>query len=460
MTVVRREELPAAEGVDTLGKARAGAGALLYTALVLAAMLLAVLLASRYRKAWDLTRQGVMSLSPKTVQVLSALEQPVAIHGLMQDKDRRRDAYWDLLQRYRRASDQVRVEIFDPNARPADFEALGLSVVDRDTVKNGVSVAVSGTRRTIFRGVGEEDVTNAILEAGSAAPRIVGVVRGYGGHELDETADGGLSGARDAFLREYDKFVDVRLDAGIPPDVALLVAFGPRAPVPPADVERLAAWLQEGGRLLLLVDPEHPTGLERVAADWGVVATGVRVVDRRQNMRGQAEIPLVAEYTRHPIVRPFGPEKPLALPLATAVVTSEGRDPAVFRDALVKTSPYAEGLAPTGERSQGPFALAAAAYRPAVGGASKAEGRLVVVGDIAFATNAFLAEASNRDFLLNCAGWLSRARGQVTIRPSPLAGQMIRLTAADGAIFQVLAAAPPLFVLAIGVAVHMRRRRL
>ncbi|HEX4823212.1 MAG TPA: DUF4350 domain-containing protein [Candidatus Polarisedimenticolaceae bacterium] len=459
MAVTRREDLPAAEGIDALGDARAGAGALAYTTLVLAAMLFAVLLAARFRVAWDLTRQGAMSLSPKSMQALAALERPVSIHGLMQDNDRRRGTYWDLLQRYRQASPEVSVEIFDPNARPAAFQALDLSDIDRDTIKNGVSVAISGSRHAVFRGVGEEDVTNAILEAGSSAPRVVGVLRGYGARELDETADGGVSRLRDALLREYDKLVDVRLDAGIPSDIALLVAFGPRAPVPPADVERLAAWLDAGGRFLLLVDPEHPTGLESIGSAWGIEATRIRVVDRSQGLRGQAEIPLVSEYTRHPIVRPFGPEKPLALPLAAAVVTTEGRDPAVFRDALVKTSAYAEGLAPTGERSQGPFALAAAAYKPARADAT-AEGRLVVVGDIAFATNAFLAEASNRDFLLNCAGWLSRARGQVTIRPSPLAAQMIRLRQGDGAIFLAIAIAPPFLVLAIGVAVHMRRRRL
>jgi hypothetical protein len=37
---------------------------------------------------------------------------------------------------------------------------------------------------------------------------------------------------------------------------------------------------------------------------------------------------------------------------------------------------------------------------------------------------------------------------------------MLRLTQADGAIFQVLAVAPPLLVIAIGVFVHLRRRRL
>src|SRR5262249_28078340 len=159
--------------------------------------------------------------------------------------------------------------------------------------------------------VGEEDVTNAILEAGSASPRLVGVLRGYGARELTETADGGLSRARDAFLPEDDDLVDVRLGARIPQDLALLVAVRPRAALPAAVLGRLTAWLGDGGRLLVLVAPEHLTGIESVAAAWGVTGTAIRVVDRRQNLRGQPEVPLVSEYTRHPIVRPFGVEKPL-----------------------------------------------------------------------------------------------------------------------------------------------------
>jgi ABC-type uncharacterized transport system involved in gliding motility auxiliary subunit len=447
--------------VDDARRVRRGAGAAAYTVLVLVAMVLVVMLASRFRKTWDFTGQGANSLSPKTLQALASLPGPVEIYGLLRDNDRRRGAYWDLLQRYRLASSLVQVEIFDPNARPGEFEALDLQAVDRDTIKNGASVVVAGARKTIFRGVYEEDVTNAILEAGSTVPRVVGVLRGYAERDVDSTADAGLSRARRALEQESYRVTDVRLDAPIPQDVTVLFAAGPRATIPRADLDRLAAWLAAGGRLLLLVDPEHDSGIGAVAAPWGLRALDLKVLDLRSNLRGQPEIPLAAEFTKHPIVRGFGPAMPLAFPLPAAVEAFEGPDPAVFREALVRTSAYSEGVAPAGTRAQGPFALAAAAYKSAgLAAASRPESRIVLVGDIAFATNAFLGESANRDFLLNCFGWLSRSRGQVTIRPAPLAGQMLRLTQADGAIFQVLAVAPPLLVIAIGVFVHLRRRRL
>jgi ABC-type uncharacterized transport system involved in gliding motility auxiliary subunit len=461
MPVVRREDLPAAEGIDVRRRARLGAGSIAYTLLVVAALVLAVLLATRFRTTWDLTRQGSNSLSPKTVSALAALDAPVSVHGLLRDNDRRRDAYWDLLQRYRRASSQVTVEIFDPNARPAAFDALDLPALDRETIKNGASVVITPSRKTIFRGFAEEDVTNALLEAGSSARRVVGILRGYGERDIDATSDAGMSRVREALRQEYYDLADVRLDTAVPEEVTVLLAAGARAPLPAADAARLAAWLDAGGRLLVLLDPEQDAGFGAATASWGLRAVDLKVIDLRHNLRGRPEIPLASDFTRHPIVRGFGPAMPLALPLPVAVEAFESGDPAVYREALARTSSFSEGASAAGARAQGPFALAVAAHKATAGPeAASPETRIVLVGDVAFATNAFLGEAANRDFLLNCVGWLARSRGQVTIRPSPLTGQMLRLTSREGAIFQVLAAAPPFLVLLIGLIVHLQRRRL
>ena len=461
MPPVPRDELPAREGVATRRLVREGAGSVTYAGLVLAALALVLFVAIRFRTSWDFTRQGANSLSPKTIEALAALEAPVSIHGLLKDSDRRREGYWDLLQLYRRASSRVTVEIFDPNARPGALDALGLASVDRNAIKDGVSVAVSGTRKTVFRGVGEEDVTNAILDAGSAARRVVGFVRGYGERDPNATADAGMSRARDALKDEYYDLVDVRLDAPIPADVTMLVAAGPQQPIPQAELDRLTAWLAAGGRLLWLVDPAFDPGLGRVVERWGLRPTGVKVFDRRNNLRGQAEIPLATEFTAHPIVRGFGAGMPLALPLPAAVEDFEPGNPAVYHEPLARSSAYSEGLSASGTREQGPFALAAASYETheAPGGASS-ETRVVLVGDAAFATNAFLAESSNRNFLLNCAGWLSRSREFVAIRQAPLKGQVLALRPADRLIFEGLVVVPPLLVVLIGAIVFVRRRGL
>ena len=461
MSVTPREELPAGKGVDVGLQVRQGAGSVVFTLLVLAALALLLGVASSFRTTWDLSAHRANSLSQKTDEALAGLDAPVAIHGLFRDSDRRRDGYWDLLQLYRRRSGKIRAEIFDPNARPSGLEALGLSPEDRNAIKDGFSVAISGDRRVVFRGIGEEDVTNAILEAGSAAPRVVGFIRGYGERDPDSMADAGMSRARAALLAEYYEVADVRLDAPIPGGVTVLVAAGLQAAIPTADLDRLSAWLLSGGRLLILADPGYDPGLSAIASRWGLRVAALKVLDRRSNLRGRPEIPLAMRYSKHAIVRGFSAALPLALPLPAAVEDFEPGDPALFHDALVSSSAEAEGLTPAGTRQQGPFTLAAAAWKTSAtpaGGAT--ETRVVLVGDAAFATNGFLAEASNRNFFLNCAGWLSRSRGLVSIRLDPLNGQVLTLNRRDLGVMQALFAAPIGLVLLCGVLVFLRRRGL
>jgi len=458
---IRREDLDARAGAALGRRVREGVSGAAYVALVLGAAALALVIAIRFRATWDFTRASANSLSPKTVDALTALDGPVSIRGLFKDSDRRREGYWDLLQLYRRASGRVSVEIFDPNARPGALEALGLASVDRNTIKDGVSVVLAGDRKVMFRGVGEEDVTNAILEAGSSVARVVGLIRGYGERDAASTADAGLSGARDALRAEYYAIADVRLDAPIPPEITVLVAVGPQAALPTADRDRLEAWLESGGRLLVLADPAYDSGLDEVVATWGLRTRDLKVLDRRSNLRGEPEIPLAIEFTKHPIVRGFGPAMPLALPLPCAVEDFEPGDPAVYHEALARSSAYSEGLTPAGTREQGPFVLAAASYEThETAGSATTQTRVVLVGDAAFATNAFLAESSNRNFFLNCVGWLSRSRGYIALRSEPLRGQVLSLRRADRGLFQALVVGPPLLVIMAGAIVFFRRRRL
>ena len=460
MGLTRREDLRAREGVDLQRSARRGAGSALYTVLFLAALALAFAISLRLRTTWDFSREGANSLSPKTREALASLQAPVSVHGLIKDADRRRESYWDLLQLYRRASPNISVEIFDPNARPGALEALGLAAVDRNAIKEGISVVVSGTRKTLFRGMSEEDVTNAILDAGSSEPRLVGFIRGYGEHDPASSADAGMSRAREALAQEYYDVADVRLDAPVPAGVTALVAAGPQAAIPKADLDRLAAWLADGGRLLVLADPDADPGLSEIVERWGLRVRGTKIVDRRNNLRGQPEILRATDFTHHPIVRGFSSALPLAFPFPSAVEDFEPGRPSVFHEPLVRTSEFAEGLTSSGARTQGPFVLAAAAYETHDAPGSSTETRVVLIGDVAFATNGFLAEESNRNFFLNCVGWLCRSRGQVSIRQAPLRGQALAVRRGDLLLFQALALGPPLLVIAAGGLVYLRRRRL
>ena len=457
MSVRRRDEIEARSGVDRARMAREGTGSIVYTLLVLAAFGMVGAFSLKFNQSWDFSTQGRNSLSPQTLDALRRLETDVDVKAMFTAKQRNREDYWQLLQRYRDASPHVRVEFIDPIARPGAVKDLGLDLTDEAARRDGASVVVRGGRKLVFRGIKEEDVTNAILEVGSEKPRVVGFIRGFGEAEPESAGDTGLKQIVDSLRSEYYSAKDVVLSKGIPTDVTLLIAVGPRVAIPPAELETLSRWLSDGGRLLALLEGGRDGGLAPVLKPWGLELETRSVLDPRENLNGQPEFLRITDFTQHAVVRGFGKQLPVALPIATAVRHFEPEDPKIFHDTLFHSSRFSESADAEGKRSQGPFDLGAAAWEDLGGGK---ETRVVLIGDADFPSNAYQAVAANRNLFLNCIGWLSRAEGRVSIRTQPLGGQTVELGAMGvRGIFLVLFGAPLLVVL-VGVVVFLRRRGL
>jgi ABC-type uncharacterized transport system involved in gliding motility auxiliary subunit len=118
----------------------------------------------------------------------------------------------------------------------------------------------------------------------------------------------------------------------------------------------------------------------------------------------------------------------------------------------------------------GPVAVAVAARRgaPDGGGASlppvaspAPSGRLVVIGDSDFATNAHLTEFFNKEFLLNAIAWLRGQEDLIAERPKGFRPSRLDMTEADyRTLFRFGVLFFPEALLIVGLAVWWRRRTL
>lgn len=457
----RREEIRVDQVKGLGAKARRSTGSLLYVLVVLACVVLALALSTKYRMEWDFSASSDNTLSPQTLDLLSSIDADVRLTALFTSREPRREDYWNLLERYRRASPRVRVEFVDPVARPGVVKELGVNPAEETgRRREGVTLVSRGDRRLLFRGVTEEDVTNAIMEVGSNRRRVMGFVRGHGERDPSSTGPDGLKSLADALRQEYYETRDVTLDRDVPPDTTVLVIAGFTQPVGPDELDRLARWLDGGGRLLVLSDLGTESGIENLLERWGLRATGEIALDPRENVNGDPKFVKVTSYTTHPIVRAFGASFPTVFPNAQAVTHFEAGDPDLFRDDLAQTGRFSEAITLQGARRQGPLSVAAASWKRLRRNEADAETRIVLVGGSQFATNTFLPAASNRNFTLNCVGWLAREQALVSIRRPSIAGQGMDFSPKERRTILLAIAVPPLFIVVAGIAMAIRRSRL
>ena len=381
--------------------------------------------------------------------------------------------YRDRFDEYEYVSSQVEVEYIDVDqdpvrARQYEVDVYGTIVFEYE----------GRTERTTSST--EQDLTNALITVVEGEERTVYFVQGHG--EADPQGDqrDGYRAVTDALGRDNFRVETVVLAQATdaPADATVIVVAGPDTDLLPGEAELLRAYLDGGGKLLILLDPpetgEDPPkpNLEALAAEWGIeIGTDV-VVDASgvgQLLGTDASVPVAAVYPPHAITENFN--LLTAFPLARSIRPVEGGANGRTADAIVQTSERSWAEADLDELRTGEVALdEAAGDRPgpvtiaavvsqtverpettetgsgedadAAGdtpAANEAEddgadapplqARLAVFGDSDFASNAAVGIQGNRDLLLNTVNWLAQQENLIAIRPREPEDRRITLTA-------------------------------
>lgn len=489
------------------GRRQTRYGALAGTSVLLALTVVVALnyVLARQNRRWDLTAGGQYSLSDQTRQVLDTLAGPVRIRVFAPEPEFPR--YRDRLDEYAYQSSRVTVDYIDPDRQPTQARRY-------DVTRHGTIVFEHEDRIERVESDTEQDLTNALIKVVEGAQQTVYFLEGHG----EKThADSGRDGygtvsaalALDNF--EVDSLV-LAQRGEVPDDATVVVAAGPRTDLLPGEVDALRAWLDRGGKLLLLLDPPDaadepaPEGLLGLVREWGIEAGADVVVDASGVGRlvgADASVPVAASYPFHPITERFN--LLTAYPLARSVSAAAGSPADRVARPFVETGPQSwqetdiDSLATgqvefdeeAGDRP-GPVAIgmtvAAPAPAPAAaddggdgaapdgaapdgaetdGGPDDAETdepaapetRLAVIGDSDFASNAAVGIQGNRDLFLNTVNWLARQENLISIRARDPEDRRLTLTAgAQRRIFWLSVLFLPAAILGAGVYAWLSRR--
>jgi len=263
--------------------------------------------------------------------------------------------------------------------------------------------------------------------------------------------------------------VDLLREPRVPPGCTVLLVPGPTVGFSGAADRAVSAWVEQDGRLLLLADPaaEEPV-LEDLLADLAIrVERGVVFEGDGSNVvGGDVTAPIVTRYpSASPVTRRLAPT---FFPLVQAVLVGEPDDDALTVATLATTSDtsYLERDPVTPEFDPrhdvgGPVPIAAVADRSRVDGVDVRRTRVMVVGDVDFASDAFLDEAGNAQLVRQAVAWLAESEDLVAISPNLPADRPLRLTDARLTYARLLTVGviPALFLLAGALVWALRRGR-
>jgi ABC-type uncharacterized transport system involved in gliding motility auxiliary subunit len=460
---------PRLVGVLLRRRRSSGSPGVLLSAVVVGLLVGVNVVASRATAGADLTRSGLYTLSPQSVQVTRQLSADLLVTAFFRpdEQDAQRQAQ-TLLDLYRQQSSRVQVRFVDPGQE----EALALSL----------GVKVAGSVVLQYRGLPpvvldraaqtESSLTAAIQRLETARSPVVCWAGGDGERDLHDVNEvDGYSGVSDVLRSGGYLMQDLLLvQQGVPAACDVLVVLQLARPLADASVKAVQDYLARGGRLLMgmdpWVDPKVLASANGVLRPYGVGFEGGLVIegDSKRAATDDPTIPVVFDFGRSPVTQVlqghyvFLPHTTPIVGQPTGGVTSI--DLASTSDRSFDIAQQRTSLDRHAVDRPGPFVLMRSLEQELSRGRSM---RAVLVGTSALAENRTLppsASGSNPDLFLAALGWLSQQLTSVAIAPRPAAAEPLDLSDLDLRFNEILTVGlMPLAVLATGVLVWRRRRR-
>ena len=458
--------------------ARQGYSVVAFSVAVIGILVLVNVVANRYSQQLDITAARQFTLSDQTVKVIEQINQPVRITAFFPEDEVLQRAE-DLLGRYARQSPHITVEVIDPVRQRAAAEQAGIRSYP-------VAVFELGELREETLGLSEQDFTSALLKLTRPEQKKVYFLTGHGERDPDGFDQNGYSAVAEALRRENYVVEKLSLvsEREVAADAAVVVLAAPRTPLLDFETTALRDYLNGGGALLVVADPQGETDLNAVLEGWAVSLRNDMVVDPGRYVPPDA-ISIIP-------VPEFGHRISSSLPttvlsLARSLEVDEDPPDDLEVRPLLKTSDRAWGetkLTETavefneGEDHQGPLTVAVAINQrdpvpsfaggqplptPTLvleGGEPERKGRLVVLGDADFAANGLLSQLpTNLDLVINSVNWLAEEEELISIRATPANVAPVVLDRQQSiVVFYFTVVFVPVAVLLLGVVVWWQRR--
>lgn len=450
--------------------------------LVLGIVIFIYLIAYSHHKLFDVTSNKRFSLSEQTTKIITSLDQDIELLAFLKNMQPEKEQIERMLQQYAYQSSRISYRIIDPQEYPTITEEYAIT-------KFGEMIIRAENKKEKVDFPSEEGITNAILKLlQNTKPRIA-VLTGHSELSLDVTDKTGLSLLK-RFLElenyETEEVLLLREDT-LSSDIDCFIIPSPKTELFENEIETIRTYYQNGGSVLVLIDPDAPVSVETFLDSLGIdMKEGILVDTLSQVFGASALVPVVTQYVPHAITENFRVAS--FFPTARFVDVKTDLPDGVTGYALAYTGPgswvemdkssLAEkpvfnkdvdipGPVPVIAMLEGTVDqvvddanASAETAEDAVTKTTRKASRLVVVGDSTFTDNATIGLSGNKDVVLNIIAWLTRDEQLISIRKKADDSQPLFLTGVQQLlVFIIPVVVMPLAALVIGIFVALRFRR-
>ncbi len=483
-------------------RGRFGAGTTVLASVFIGIILLVNAISIGNYHRFDFTGVAQFTLTPQTKEILSEMETPVQALCFLTPVDPYGglDSYvTSLLAEYQNYTDQLNVEIIDPDEHPDQARQYGIQMYSTVVFESGGRRRLVSPQEMVQMGTdqqgnpqivgveAEHAFTSAILEVTGTVQKKVYFLTGHGEANIDSSAPNGYSSAKTGLLDNLYKVdtLNLLVTPSIPEDATALIIAGPQNLLTSGEVEIIKQYLESDKQVLFLVNPDPPQGIKQLLSNWGVEIGDGIVIDPSSYVSPSIDSPSVPS-TRNDFGLPetYFPGATAIMPypeyVPTLSVTAEGevrsqmiwksKDSNIQMFRLIWTSndswlemnfdPLEEPEFDEGTDPKGPLALSFLIFTPPSGEAEEEQGTtLIVIGDSDFASNQHFYNGNNSDLFLSSVNWLAAGKELISIERKvlPFRRLIIGPEAARFINYSSIGLLP-LLVLVIGGVIWWRRR--
>jgi ABC-type uncharacterized transport system involved in gliding motility auxiliary subunit len=422
-------------------------------------------LSQHYTIRFDLSSNQRNSLSPETARLLAGIDNTLEITLFVSPVNNSKALLETLFERYQQMQPNIQFRSLNPDFHP---ELLREFDVRYD---GEVVFSYQGGSEKVSQ-VSEASVTNAIQRLMRQGDRWLVFLEGHGERNPYREANHDYSLlANDLASQGYNiEALNLTRSDSIPNNTNVLVLASPRTELLPGEVEILRSFIERGGNLLWLADPEQTLqGLEILLDQFAIEFLPGIVVDPKSQLMGldRSDFTLIGEYPRHPVTQNLDSLSIFPQAQALEFHGEDSWQQQVFLNSDKRSwneTGEIEGDLLNGDNpdeSAGPLKIGLTLTRSHHNADNElVDQRIAIVGDADFLANRYLGNGSNRDIGLNLINWLSHDDRLISISPRPAPDTRLELSQVEQLTIAILfLLALPLGLTGCGLRIWMLRRK-